>query len=660
MRSSNLCQVRPGYYPRFYLIPFFLLFLSCHGGSSRSIDVGDVKKTDTSFVEEDFVAYSGILADSAEDYLKLEEAKMTRSFASEGEELYKNLPPQVDLSSELPEAGTQGKQNSCTGWALAFSVKSLQEKREQGWALTDLHLFSPSFIYNQINGGKDGGADLTDAMDFLMTHGTVPLRLMPYSDKDFRAEPDETLKNVGLSFRALGYRRLNEKDLLQIKAYLAANEPVLLVIEMYENFLKKGMRRSGGLYREKVGDLLGHHALVAVGYDDAKKGVKLLNSWGSAWAERGYGWIDYGFFPKVVARAYVIYDRPTPGSTTTALSEFERTGNFAFSAPVKSAPIAAAEEKKTTAPTLKSGFAGGETDDRLLVVPNEAGITAGGRWLRLGDPIAHFSKFISETHFGDGIEVEPGLLVKDTIGKIRFSSTTPLEVATNEGIALEMTRDDVHRIYQKPDFVDESSRRDTYFYHALSEKWGGLNVTKNASLTFFYDEPGKVESIVLESVFKKALTGQGFEKTGKDEKKEGTRGIEIHSPDGKLGFVVPTRFSEVNKSVWEGLGYGYFIKDPQDMVDFIGVKAFFTEGEVTPTMLQERITADLKTFSLDGRQLTDKKVAGIGWKFVAPEGSSLRLYGAKGSTIYQIQITSGTGYEGVAWVDDFLRSLEIR
>lgn len=611
-------------------------------------------------MEEDFVAYSGILADSAEDYLKLEEAKMTRSFASEGEDLYKNLPPSVDLSSDLPEAGQQGNQNSCTGWALAFAVKSLQEKREQGWGLTDLHLFSPSFIYNQISGEKDGGADLTDAMDFLMTHGTVPLRLMPYNEKEFRSQPDETLKNLGLSFRALGYRRLNEKDLLQIKAYLAAKEPVLLVIEMYENFLKKGMRRSGGVYRDKVGGLLGHHALVAVGYDDARKGVKLLNSWGPAWGEKGYGWIDYDFFPKVVSRAYVIYDRPTPGSTTTALAEFERTGNLALSAPVKSAPVAEAEEKKTSAPGLKSGFAGSEADDRLLVVPNEAGITAGGRWLRLGDPITHSSKFISETHLGDGIEIEPGLLVKDTIGKIRFSSTAPLSVATNEGIAFEMTRDDVHRIYQKPDFVDEDSRRDTYFYHALSEKWGGLNVTKNASLTFYYDEPGKVESIVLESVFKKALTGQGFEKTGKDEKKETARGIEVRSPDGKLIFVVPTRFSEINRSVWERTGYGYFIKDPQDMTDFIGVKAFFMTDEVTTEMLDERISADLKTHGIEGSPMTEKSLAGIDWKSVAPEGSSWRLYGSKGSTIYQIQLTSGAGYDGIPWIDTFFQSLEVR
>jgi len=430
---------------------------------------------------------------------------------------------------------------------------------------------------------------------------------------------------------------------------------------MYENFLKKGMRRSGGVYREKIGKLLGHHALVAVGYDDAKKGVKVLNSWGSGWGEKGFGWIDADFFPKVVARAYVIYDTPTPGAVTMALADFERSGNLAMTLPSRATPVASAGDRKSTDPALKSGFAGGE-DDRLLFVPNEAGITTGGEWLRLGDPVAGFPKFISKTNVGSGIEVEPGLLVKDKIGKIRFHSTSPLPVATNEGVSPGMTRDDVHRIYQNPDFVDEDSRRETYFYHALAEKWGGLNVTKNASLTFYYDEPGKVESIVLESIFKKALTGQGFEKIAKDEKKETAGGTEIRSPDGILRFVVPTRFSEVNKSVWEETGYGYFIKDPADMVDFIGVKAFFTEGEVTPEKLQERITADLKTFGLDGSPLTEteRNVAGIGWKVAAPEGSSLRLYGAKGSTIYQIQITSGTGYDGIAWIDDFMKSLEIR
>ncbi len=57
--------------------------------------------------------------------------------------------------------------------------------------------------------------------------------------------------------------------------------------------------------------VMGGHALVAVGYDDAlpitnagpdgstTKGALLIrNSWGTAWGDRGYGWLPYEYIVK--------------------------------------------------------------------------------------------------------------------------------------------------------------------------------------------------------------------------------------------------------------------------------------------------------------------------------------------------------------------------
>src|SRR5689334_11121609 len=59
------------------------------------------------------------------------------------------LPPSVDLSASMPAVGNQGQQQSCVAWSVAYALKSYQEKVETG----KQDLFSPSFIYNQINNG---------------------------------------------------------------------------------------------------------------------------------------------------------------------------------------------------------------------------------------------------------------------------------------------------------------------------------------------------------------------------------------------------------------------------------------------------------------------------------------------------------------------------
>ena len=74
------------------------------------------------------------------------------------------LPSSVDLSADLPTPGDQGAQNSCVGWAVAYALKTFLERREEKWSLANAgqpdftHLFSPAYIYNQINGGQDRGS----------------------------------------------------------------------------------------------------------------------------------------------------------------------------------------------------------------------------------------------------------------------------------------------------------------------------------------------------------------------------------------------------------------------------------------------------------------------------------------------------------------------
>jgi hypothetical protein len=68
------------------------------------------------------------------------------------------LPKSADLSDKMPPVGNQGKQSSCVAWTVAYALKSYQERDEEKWEIMERsgqlnqdHVFSPAFIYNQIN-----------------------------------------------------------------------------------------------------------------------------------------------------------------------------------------------------------------------------------------------------------------------------------------------------------------------------------------------------------------------------------------------------------------------------------------------------------------------------------------------------------------------------
>jgi hypothetical protein len=224
------------------------------------------------------------------------------------------LPESVDLSANMPPPGEQGNQSSCTAWATAYALKSFHEKNEMKWGFTDAngrpnlsHLFSPSFIYNQINNGRDGGAQFTDALNLLSQQGAATLADMPYNDRDYQTRPESTVMSRARPYRIDYWRRVNTADIKEVKAHLNANYPVMFGA-LIDTVFQFGPPSSGSVWSQQGGKPLNGHAMILVGYDDKKHAFKLLNSWGKKWGDRGYGWISYDLFPKVTREGYVAKD----------------------------------------------------------------------------------------------------------------------------------------------------------------------------------------------------------------------------------------------------------------------------------------------------------------------------------------------------------------
>lgn len=241
--------------------------------------------------------------------------KLAKSFSSSGPNFSSNrLPRKVDLSPNLPTPRSQGSQGSCVGWATAFAYKTFHEKVERKWSLNqENHLFSPAYVYNQINGGRDGGSSIATALQLIKTQGVASLATMPYNSRDYRTQPSQKARREASQYRAASWSRINTQSLSEMKKILAGKNGIVIGMKIYENFY----RYRGGIYSGASGGYRGGHAMLIVGYDDSNQTFKIQNSWGTWWGEGGYLRIRYSAFQKLCKYGYVMHDSVSGKPTYT-------------------------------------------------------------------------------------------------------------------------------------------------------------------------------------------------------------------------------------------------------------------------------------------------------------------------------------------------------
>jgi len=315
------------------------------------------------------------------------------------------VPVQVDLSPDFPPPGDQGRQGSCVGWAVAYALKSFQERDERGWSLTDeAHLMSPAFVYNQIR-QPGGGAYFVDAFNILLTQGVSSMELMPYDQNDYRTQPSSAATAEAGNYKIAAWGRVAEgtsaADFRQeMKRHLASGKPIVVGVQVYPDFLN--LSQINPVYDDSRGSSRGGHAIVVVGYDDSRSAFRIVNSWGTGWGLAGYGWIDYGSVGALIDVAYVVVDevsgatpaRPAPvsqadpgnGASGVALDAklvwIKGQGTTSFDVYLgTTSALGAAEYQGSTQDTAYQGaFAPGTVYYWRVDARNAAGITPGPVW----------------------------------------------------------------------------------------------------------------------------------------------------------------------------------------------------------------------------------------------------------------------------------------
>ncbi len=207
------------------------------------------------------------------------------------------LPKKVDLRPKCPPVFNQGELGSCTANAIAAAHQFDQMKQNKSKAFTPSRLF---IYYNEreIEGtiNQDSGAMIRDGIKSLVKQGAAPETTWPYVISKFATKPPKKCFDAGLSNQALSYQRLTP-ILSQLKGCLAAGYPFVFGFSVYESFESETVTRTGNVPMP-VGSTekqLGGHAVLAVGYDDAKQYFIVRNSWGAGWAIKGYCTFPYAY-----------------------------------------------------------------------------------------------------------------------------------------------------------------------------------------------------------------------------------------------------------------------------------------------------------------------------------------------------------------------------
>ncbi len=206
-----------------------------------------------------------------------------------------SLPPEVDLEVDCPPVYDQGDLGSCTAQASCAMGQVVAKKLGYKW-----YIPSRLAVYYwtrelEKTVQEDAGATIYDTMVTLVTKGLPREELWWYNINKFAVKPNMKVATDGDNHRVMQQLAVNQ-HLHDLRACLAEGFPFIFGFAVYDSFMSNAVAESGICPMPKHNEeLQGGHAVMAVGYNDARGMFKIRNSWGKNWGQKGYFWMPYDF-----------------------------------------------------------------------------------------------------------------------------------------------------------------------------------------------------------------------------------------------------------------------------------------------------------------------------------------------------------------------------
>jgi C1A family cysteine protease len=207
-----------------------------------------------------------------------------------------SLPAKTDLSKKCPIVYQQGNLGSCTANALSAAFefgKTAQGKKSFMPSRLFLY-YNERVLIHTIN--SDSGAFLRDGIKSLSKQGICPETMWQYVEDKFTQKPAPDCYTKGTDNQILSYHRLDNTNINTLKGCLAEGFPFVFGFTVYDSFVTPAVAKTGIMPMPKSKEKAqGGHAVMAVGYDDAKQVFLVRNSWGTNWGKKGYFTMPYAY-----------------------------------------------------------------------------------------------------------------------------------------------------------------------------------------------------------------------------------------------------------------------------------------------------------------------------------------------------------------------------
>ena len=212
---------------------------------------------------------------------------------------YPSLPRKVDLREYAGGIENQGKTGSCVANATVSALELLLERKNRKFDLSRLFLYyNLRALYPELH-GQDKGCFLKDGFKSVSNRGICSEKTWEFNEALINTKPSQESFTEALQHVVQRYERIPGYTLVtSTKVALAKGFPVTIAAALGRTFHNVIGDLRLHNYVGVKDDLIGHHAMNIVGYDDDLGGFIVENSWGTGWGDKGYFLFEYNVIVK--------------------------------------------------------------------------------------------------------------------------------------------------------------------------------------------------------------------------------------------------------------------------------------------------------------------------------------------------------------------------